>query len=236
MIGLLPFQDNLSYFAIDLDRMLRQRPDYIRELFAEVMEHFAAGPLHAADVHAVRGRGHDRRLPLHVAAEEHRQGGRGDGESRSRGCEESRARRCRRRNRLVRDDGTYLITGGLGALGLRVAEWLAEQGAGTIALLVAARRRRRKSSSSSHAIREQGRERRRAAGRRGRRRVARGRARADSAGRAAAARRDSRGRRAGRRHPGRHDARTARPRDAAEGPGRVEPARRHARRCRSISS
>ncbi len=27
MIGLLPFQDNLSYFAIDLDRMLRQRPE-----------------------------------------------------------------------------------------------------------------------------------------------------------------------------------------------------------------
>ena len=43
MIGLLPFQDNLSYFAIDLDRMLRQRPDYIRDLFAEVMRHFEAG-------------------------------------------------------------------------------------------------------------------------------------------------------------------------------------------------
>ena len=43
MIGLLPFQDNLSYFAIDLDRMLRQRPEYIRELFAEVMTHFEAG-------------------------------------------------------------------------------------------------------------------------------------------------------------------------------------------------
>jgi myxalamid-type polyketide synthase MxaB len=43
MIGLLPFQDNLSYFAIDLDRMLRQRPDSIRELFADVMQHFEAG-------------------------------------------------------------------------------------------------------------------------------------------------------------------------------------------------
>src|SRR5437667_11192850 len=42
MIGLLPFQDNLSYFAIDLDRMLRQRPDAIQELFQEVMGHFAA--------------------------------------------------------------------------------------------------------------------------------------------------------------------------------------------------
>ena len=78
MIGLLPFQDNLSYFAIDLDRMLRQRPDYIRDLFAEVMRHFEAGHYRAADVHAVRRRKHDRRVPLHVAAEEHRQGGRVD--------------------------------------------------------------------------------------------------------------------------------------------------------------
>lgn len=32
-------------------------------------------------------------------------------------------------SRPVRDDGTYLITGGLGALGLKVAQWLVEQGA-----------------------------------------------------------------------------------------------------------
>jgi len=36
---------------------------------------------------------------------------------------------------VVRKDGTYLVTGGLGALGLLVAEWLAEQGADTIALV-----------------------------------------------------------------------------------------------------
>src|SRR5260370_8823041 len=29
----------------------------------------------------------------------------------------------------LRDDSTYLITGGLGSLGLRVAEWLVERGA-----------------------------------------------------------------------------------------------------------
>ncbi len=43
MIGLLPFQDNLSYFAIDLDRLLRQRPETVRGLFAEVMEHVERG-------------------------------------------------------------------------------------------------------------------------------------------------------------------------------------------------
>ena len=38
-------------------------------------------------------------------------------------------------HRIVRSNGTYLVTGGLGALGLRVAGWLAERGAGTIALM-----------------------------------------------------------------------------------------------------
>ena len=134
MIGLLPFQDNLSYFAIDLDRMLRQRPDYIRELFAEVMRFFEAGHYRAAGVHAVRC-GAARSM-------------------RSATCRSGRTSArwwCRLRSRGVADcgfeepesearhsfarDGTYLITGGTGALGLRVAEWLAEQGAGTIALL-----------------------------------------------------------------------------------------------------
>jgi len=34
----------------------------------------------------------------------------------------------------VRSDGTYLITGGLGALGLRVARWMVEQGARQLVL------------------------------------------------------------------------------------------------------
>lgn len=35
----------------------------------------------------------------------------------------------------VRSDGTYLITGGLGGLGLLTARWLAEKGAGTVVLM-----------------------------------------------------------------------------------------------------
>ena len=96
MIGLLPFQDNLSYFAIDLDRMLRQRPDYIRELFAEVMQHFEAGHYQPLMFTRFEARRHDRRVPLHVAAEEHRQGGGGDRESRV----EGRGSRARSRQTL----------------------------------------------------------------------------------------------------------------------------------------
>ncbi|HEX5471404.1 MAG TPA: SDR family NAD(P)-dependent oxidoreductase, partial [Lacipirellulaceae bacterium] len=134
MIGLLPFQDNLSYFAIDLDRMLRQRPDYIRDLFAEVMRHFAAGhylPLEvtrfeAADtVDAFRYMSQRKNIGKVVVSFAGR-----ESNVEGRGPEEPTDARTK-----VRRDGTYLITGGTGALGLRVANWLAEQGAGAIALL-----------------------------------------------------------------------------------------------------
>lgn len=38
-------------------------------------------------------------------------------------------------NPAIKADGSYLITGGLGSLGLQVAEWLAKQGAGQVVLL-----------------------------------------------------------------------------------------------------
>jgi NADPH:quinone reductase-like Zn-dependent oxidoreductase/thioesterase domain-containing protein/acyl carrier protein len=132
MIGLLPFQDNLSYFAIDLDRMLRQRPDAIRDLFAEVMQHFE--------------KGHYRALEFtHFEAEETIDAFRYMSQRKNIGkvvvSIASREPRAESREpdvavgKLVRRDGAYLITGGLGALGLRVAEWLADEGAGTIALM-----------------------------------------------------------------------------------------------------
>ncbi len=36
---------------------------------------------------------------------------------------------------ILRGDGSYLITGGLGGLGLQIADWMAARGAGHIVLL-----------------------------------------------------------------------------------------------------
>ncbi len=141
MIGLLPFQDNLSYHAIDLDRMLRQRPEYIRTLFAEVMEHFAAGnyrPLMFTrfeaeqTVDAFRYMSQRKNIGKVVVAVE---GQASRIESQEPEHSGSRLSTLDSRRALVLRDGTYLITGGLGALGLRVAAWLAEHGAGAVALL-----------------------------------------------------------------------------------------------------
>ncbi|NBD13838.1 type I polyketide synthase [Corallococcus silvisoli] len=50
-------------------------------------------------------------------------------------CRLERIRPPSSRVRSLRADGTYLITGGLGALGLRVARWMSERGAGALVLL-----------------------------------------------------------------------------------------------------
>lgn len=129
MIGLAPFQDNLSYFAIDLDRMLRQRPDYVRDLFAELMEHFEAGHYHAlpltrfpmeGTIDAFRYMAQRKNIGKVVVSFEDRP---------------AASRITAQRDRLVRADGAYLITGGLGALGMQVAEWLVSQGARHLVLL-----------------------------------------------------------------------------------------------------
>jgi acyl transferase domain-containing protein/NADPH:quinone reductase-like Zn-dependent oxidoreductase/thioesterase domain-containing protein/acyl carrier protein len=142
MIGLLPFQDNLSYFAIDLDRMLRQRPNTIRELFADVMRHFEDGqyrPLmftrfeveQTTDAFRyMQQRKNIGKVVVSIAdGGTQRVPGISDSSNQSAICNPQSEMR------FVRTDATYLITGGTGALGLQVGEWLAKQGAGVIALL-----------------------------------------------------------------------------------------------------
>lgn len=124
-LGLLPFQDNLSYFAIDLDRLLRERPEQVRRLFADVMQCFADGvyrPLAYTGFAAEQTPDAFRYMSLRknigkvvvsMVAEEASTADTGP----------------------VLRGGGYLVTGGLGALGRRVAKWLVERGAGGVALL-----------------------------------------------------------------------------------------------------
>ncbi|MEZ4644658.1 MAG: SDR family NAD(P)-dependent oxidoreductase [Chloroflexota bacterium] len=127
-IGLLPFQKNLSYFAIDLDRMSRERPQMVGAMLREVMQMLAAGeirplPQHTFPVAQVSDAFHFMAQARHIGKivvvqeemkrEEGEEGG-VKGEERG---------------------GTYLITGGLGALGLLTARWLAQQGPCDLVLL-----------------------------------------------------------------------------------------------------
>ncbi|MCB9450587.1 MAG: type I polyketide synthase [Anaerolineaceae bacterium] len=125
-IGLLPFQNNLSYFMIDLDRMTRERPAQVGAMLQEIMALVADGSLQPLPltvfpvsqvVDAFRHMAQAKHIGKVVIAMTEADVP----------VEVSPAP-------LVRRDGTYLISGGAGGLGLAVARWLAEQGAGQLIL------------------------------------------------------------------------------------------------------
>jgi len=119
-IGLLPFQDNLSYSAIDLDRFLRQRPAAVKRLFAEVTAGFASGDYHPLPItsfrlrelpHALRFMAARRNIGKVVVTPPPK---RADG---------------------VVPAGVYLISGGSGAIAQGIAKRLIQRGAKAVALI-----------------------------------------------------------------------------------------------------
>ncbi|MBL8164257.1 MAG: type I polyketide synthase [Anaerolineae bacterium] len=117
-IGLFPFQKNLSYFAVDLDRMARERPQQVGAMLREIMERVEAGELAP--------------LPVTVfAANELADAFRHMAQARHIGkiVITVRDQNVSIETNFIRSDGSYLVTGGLGGLGLEAANWLAQQGA-----------------------------------------------------------------------------------------------------------
>ncbi len=128
-VALAPFRANLSYFAVDLDRMMRERPAALGRMLREFVRDMDAGiwrPLpvstFAADqlIDAFKTLMPGTHVGKHVVALDpppttvHPSAG---------------------LHAALRMDGCHLITGGLGALGLEVARWLARRGASALMLI-----------------------------------------------------------------------------------------------------
>jgi acyl carrier protein len=127
-LGLLPFQKNLSYFAIDLDKMSRERPDVIagmlREIFALVdSQQLTALPMQTFSVSQVNDGFRMMAQAKHI------------GKIAITMEDPNASFDVHAGSTPIRADGTYLITGGLGDLGLAFARWLAKQGARHLVLL-----------------------------------------------------------------------------------------------------
>lgn len=128
-ISLEPFTRSLSYHAVDLDRLMRQRPERVGALLREVMQHVADGrftplPTRVFEADALATAFQALMPGQHI------------GKHVVRLAPLPSQVVLRPGDALpVRADGSYLITGGLGALGRRVAAWLAERGAGRIVLV-----------------------------------------------------------------------------------------------------
>jgi len=125
-IGLWPFHKSLSYFSVDLSRMLLERPEELGTALRELMGAFARReleplPVEQADLvdassvfRTMAQARHIGKLVLRVDPDAPVAAERVEG---------------------LRADGSYLVTGGLGGLGLAVAEWMVGQGARHLLLL-----------------------------------------------------------------------------------------------------
>ncbi|HEU4408793.1 MAG TPA: SDR family NAD(P)-dependent oxidoreductase, partial [Polyangiaceae bacterium] len=127
-VELSPFRKNLSYFAIDLARLMLERPEKMGGLLREVMALVEGGELPALPTRA-------------FAAGEAAEAFRLMAEAKHIGklCVTFGDKGVPIREAapafVVRPDATYLITGGLGGLGLVLAERLVERGARHLALV-----------------------------------------------------------------------------------------------------
>ncbi len=128
-IGLRPFRNNLSYFGIDADTLLVERPDLGKRMFAQVLEQFRNGKLHPLP---------HQGFPVSRATEAFRlmQQSRHIGKIVvSMDAEQGAAPLVAPDHQTIRSDGTYLVTGGLAGFGLETARWLVANGARSLALV-----------------------------------------------------------------------------------------------------
>ncbi|MER7576545.1 type I polyketide synthase [Streptomyces sp. NPDC126514] len=128
-LGLLPFRRNASFSAVDVLMMMRQDPDLLAEGYRELTALLTDStlPLLPVTAHPVA----DASSAFHTMASARHTGKlvltwptEGSGTLPQRPEDVP----------VVRPDASYLITGGLGGLGLRLARWLAEHGAPAIVL------------------------------------------------------------------------------------------------------
>ncbi|MEV7858649.1 SDR family NAD(P)-dependent oxidoreductase [Streptomyces hirsutus] len=130
-IGLLPFSKNLSFFSVDVIDLFRNRPEKAGALLERILELVDGRvleplPYEVYDVENVESAFRQMARARHVgkilvrfdeAQEPSPSVASADGGQR------------------LSADGTYLVTGGLGGIGLKLAEWLVGRGAGHVMLL-----------------------------------------------------------------------------------------------------
>ncbi len=129
-LDLGPFKRSLAYFSIDLAGMARLRPKLYYDLLREVMAEFEQHRLEPLPVQV---------FPVTEVVEAFRTMAKGQHIGKLvislRDAEEARIAPPRGETGSIHADKTYLITGGLGGLGLTVADWLASKGASHLVLL-----------------------------------------------------------------------------------------------------
>jgi amino acid adenylation domain-containing protein len=149
LIGLRSLRQNAAFFAVDLASIARERPQAIRAELESVVRDIAAGKLDLLPVEPfssdeIAGAFRHMANADHIGkiVITHEQPARVEFDSAA--------------SRLIRPDATYLVTGGLGGFGLAIAQWLATQGARSLALIGRSGAARAEAQSAVAAMRAAG--------------------------------------------------------------------------------
>jgi NADPH:quinone reductase-like Zn-dependent oxidoreductase/NAD(P)-dependent dehydrogenase (short-subunit alcohol dehydrogenase family)/acyl carrier protein len=128
-IGLLPFQNNLSFFSIDMDKVMGDCPDLTGRLLRQLSEDFSKGVFSALPI---------KKFPISKIREAFRTMARAGHIGKIivtvRGHPVSIAPAARTKVQF-KSNGSYLITGGFGGFGISTAKWMVDNGARNIALM-----------------------------------------------------------------------------------------------------
>lgn len=128
-LGLLPFRKSLSYMAVDLAGMAEERPEQFGALLHEVVAKFQNGSFHPEPVTTFSANEAESAFRLLAQA-------RHIGKIAVRMRDPAATVMLADVDGIqIRSEGTYLITGGLGGLGLSLAQWLIEKGAKHLVLV-----------------------------------------------------------------------------------------------------
>ena len=128
-LGLAALKENISYHVIDLGQVILEKPSRVTSIFEELKPRFDSGeyaPLTykvfpvTEVVEAFRYMAQGKHIGKNVLSFKQ--------ESISIGP-------CTENGHLLRNDASYLITGGAGGFGLEVAKWMANQGARNLVLM-----------------------------------------------------------------------------------------------------
>ena len=141
-MGLRPFRNNLSYFGIDSDQLMKECPGLTTRLFREMMALFEDGTLAPLPyttfdasqvVEAFRYMQQARQIGKVVVTQ--RVAEHAAEQTASAVSHQHDAQAAKGKTLTFDPAGSYLVTGGLGGFGLRSAEWLAAMGARELVLL-----------------------------------------------------------------------------------------------------
>ena len=130
-IGLRPFRNNISYFGIDADQLMKVHPTLTHKLFRDVMTLFSEGVLHPLPYQSFEA---DDVVDAFRYMQQARQIGKIVITYRN-GINHIQAPKQIHRALQLSPSATYLVTGGLGGFGLKTAQWLVSKGARNLVLI-----------------------------------------------------------------------------------------------------